>query len=99
MHQDNFSIEVSRATLDFAATKEFEFSALMMGVKFFTNATFANANQIKPFITPFITPKLVTSLLGLSTRHCTLATQLLSKKRRSGGEPLATLCRILTAGI
>ena len=34
----------------------------------------------------------VTSFRGPSPRHCARATQLLSKKCRSGGEPLATLC-------
>ena len=42
----------------------------------------------------YITPKRVTSLWILSTRHYARATQLLSKKRCSGGEPLATLCLI-----
>ena len=40
------------------------------------------------------TPKRVTSWRGPSARHCARATQLLSKKCRSGGEPLATLCPI-----
>ena len=40
------------------------------------------------------TPKRVTSWRGPSPRHCARATQLLSKKYRSGGEPLATLCPI-----
>ena len=44
-----------------------------------------------------ITPKLVTSLRGPSPRHCARATQLLSKKCRSRGESLATLCPILPA--
>ena len=39
-----------------------------------------------------MTPKRVTSLLGLSTRYALRATQLLSKKRGSGGEELAALC-------
>ena len=43
------------------------------------------------------TPKRVTSWRGPSPRHCARATQLLSKKCRSGGEPLATLCPILPA--
>ena len=42
----------------------------------------------------YITPKCV-SMRGLSRHHCALATQLFSKKCRSGGEPLtATLCQI-----
>ena len=45
----------------------------------------------------WITPKGVTSLRGPSPRHCTRATQLLSKKCRNGGEPLATLCWIWLA--
>ena len=43
------------------------------------------------------TPKRVTSWRGPSPRHCAQATQLLSKKCRSGGEPLATLCPIWPA--
>ena len=38
-----------------------------------------------------ITPKRVTTWRGPSPRHCARATQLRSKKCRSGGEPLATL--------
>ena len=38
-----------------------------------------------------VTPKRATSLRGPSTHHCARATQLLSKKCRNGGEPLATL--------
>ena len=40
------------------------------------------------------TPKRVTSWRGPSSRHCSRATQLLSKKCRSGGEPLATKLNI-----
>ena len=40
------------------------------------------------------TPKRVTSLWGPSPRHCARATQLLSKKCRSGSELLAILCPI-----
>ena len=40
------------------------------------------------------TPKSVTSLRVASPRHCAWATQLLSKKIRNIGEPLATLCWI-----
>ena len=40
------------------------------------------------------TPKRVTSWRGPSPRHCAQATQLLLKKCRSGGRPLATLCLI-----
>ena len=43
------------------------------------------------------TPKRVTSWRGPSPRHCHRATQLLSEKCRSGGEPLATLCPIWPA--
>ena len=44
------------------------------------------------------TPKRVTSLHGPSPRHCARATLILSKKCRSGGEPLATLmCFISSA--
>ena len=43
------------------------------------------------------TPKRVTSWRGPSPRHCARATQLLSKKCCSGGEPLATLCPIWPA--
>ena len=52
----------------------------------------SNQNQIF-YYTRWITPKRVTSWRGPSPRHCARATQLLSKKCRSGGEPLATLCR------
>ena len=38
-----------------------------------------------------ITPKRVTSWRGSFPRHCARKTQLHSKKRRGGGEPLATL--------
>ena len=56
---------------------------------------FLEVNQIKIFhYTRCITPKRVTSWRGPSPRHCARATQLLSKKCRSGGEPLATLCPI-----
>ena len=44
-----------------------------------------------------ITPKRVTSRRGPSPRHCALATQLLSKKCRSGGKPLATVVSDLTS--
>ena len=40
-------------------------------------------------------PKRVTSFLGPSPRNCARATQLLSKKCRSGGELLATLSQQL----
>ena len=54
------------------------------------------SNQIFHY-TRWITPKRVTSWRGPSPRHCARATQLLSKKCRSGGEPLATLCPIWPA--
>ena len=41
-----------------------------------------------------ITPKRVTSWRGPSPRYCAWIAQLLTKKCRSGGEPLATLCPI-----
>ena len=41
--------------------------------------------------TRWITPKRVTNWRGPSPRHCARATQLLSEKYRSDGEPLATL--------
>ena len=53
----------------------------------------SKSNQIFHY-TRCITPKRVTSLRGPSLRHCARATQPLSKKCRSGGEPLATLCPI-----
>ena len=53
-------------------------------------------NQIFHY-TRWITPKRVTSWRGPSPRHCARATQLLWKKCRSGGEPLATLCPIRPA--
>ena len=49
-----------------------------------------NQNQIF-YYTRCNTPKRVTSWRGPSPRHCARATQLLSKKCRSSGEPLATL--------
>ena len=52
-------------------------------------------NQIKAFIILTVTcntPKRVTSWRGPYPSHCTRATQLLSKKCRSSGEPLATMC-------
>ena len=54
---------------------------------------FSSSNQIFHY-TRCITPKRVTSLWGSSPRHCARATQLFSKKCRSGGKPLATLCPI-----
>ena len=54
------------------------------------------SNQVFHY-TPYIKPKHVTSLWGPSSCHCTRATQLLSKKYPSGGEPLATLCPIWSA--
>ena len=53
----------------------------------------SSSNQIFHY-TRYITPKRATSLRGPFPRHCTRTTQLLSKKYRSGGEPLATLCLI-----
>ena len=51
-----------------------------------------------PLLVPGATaPKRVASLRGPSPRHCARATQLLSKKFRSGGEPLAKLCLIWPA--
>ena len=44
-----------------------------------------------------ITPNRATSLRSPSPRHCAWATQLLLKKCRSGGEPLAKLCPIRPA--
>ena len=41
-----------------------------------------------------MTPKHVTSWRGPYPSHCAWATQLLSKKCRSGGEPLPTLCQL-----
>ena len=57
---------------------------------------FIKSNQIIHY-TRCITPKRVTSWRGPSSHHCARATQLLSKKCRSGGEPLATLCPIWPA--
>ena len=56
------------------------------------------ANQINQIFhyTRCNTPKRVTSWRGPSPRHCAWVTQLLSKKCRSGGEPLATLVSNLT---
>ena len=52
-----------------------------------------SSNQVFDY-THCNTPKHVTSWPGPSLRHCAQATQLLSKKYRGGGEPLATLCPI-----
>ena len=51
--------------------------------------TLSNQNRIFLY-TRCITLKHVMSLRGLSLRHCTQATLLLSKKCRSSSEPLAT---------
>ena len=59
---------------------------------------FNKSSKIKSFIiTPRNTPKLVTTWRGPTPRHCARATQLLSKKYRSGGESLAALCPIWPA--
>ena len=60
------------------------------------NALLFKSNQIFHY-TCCNTPKRVTSWRGPSPRHCARATQLLSKKYRSGGEPLATLSPIWPA--
>ena len=44
--------------------------------------------QLNFHYTRFITPMRVMSLRDPSPRHCAAATRLLSKKYRSGGEPL-----------
>ena len=54
------------------------------------------SNQIFHY-SRWITRKRVTSWRGPSPRHCAQATQLLSKKCRSGGESLATLYPIWSA--
>ena len=51
------------------------------------------SNQIFHY-TRCITPKRVTSLRGPSSRYCTRATQLFSKKWCNGDKVLATLCSI-----
>ena len=53
-------------------------------------------NQIFHY-TSGITPKRVTSLRGPTSRHCSRATQLISKKFCSGSKPSATLCLIWSA--
>ena len=60
---------------------------------------FKNHEIIKSFIILAVLRQSVrvTSWRGPSPRHCTGATQLLSKKCRSGGELLATLCSIWPA--
>ena len=65
----------------------------------YNNKKLAIKNQIFHNIR-WITRKRVTSWRGNSAsspRHCARATQLLSKKCRSDGEPLATLCPIWPA--
>ena len=62
----------------------------------FHDVAIIKSNQIFHYTRCF-TPKRVTSWRGPSPRHCARATQLLSKKCRSGGEPLATLCLIWPA--
>ena len=54
------------------------------------------SNQIFHY-TRCITPKRVTCWQGPLPRHCARATQLLSKKYLSDGEPLAALCPIWPA--
>ena len=56
-----------------------------------------NLNEIVYDTLRCITPKRVTSWLGPSPCHYARATQLLSKKCRNGGEPLATQCLIWLA--
>ena len=73
------------AVLDF-------FSYFLVKLKTSLKACIAS-NQMFHY-TRLITPKRVTSWRGPSPRHCAQATQLLSKKCRSGGDPLATLCPI-----
>ena len=51
------------------------------------------SNQIF-YYTRCITPKRVMSWRCPFSHYCVHATYLLSKKYRSGGEPLATLCPI-----
>ena len=57
------------------------------------STNFVSSNQIFHY-TRCNTPKRVTSWQGPSPHHCARATELLSKKCLSGGEPLATLCPI-----
>ena len=57
---------------------------------------YCRSNQIFHY-TCCITLKRVTSLRGPFPRHCARKTQLFLKKRRCGGEPLATLCPICLA--
>ena len=63
---------------------------------FFTSYAKTNKNRIFDY-TSCITPKRATILRGSSPRHCARATQLPSKKYRSVGKPLATLCPICPA--
>ena len=65
-------------------------------IKWWSRAITLYNNQIFHY-TRWITPKRVTSWRGPSPRHWSQATQLLSKKCRNGGEPLATLCPIWPA--
>ena len=50
--------------------------------------------KIKFLIILAVIPEACNELTGPSPRHCPRATQLLLKKRRRGGESLATLCPI-----
>ena len=59
-------------------------------LQFITWFYFSNRNQIFNH-TCWIAPKRVASSRGSFPRLCAWATQLLTKKCRSGGEPLATL--------
>ena len=54
-------------------------------------------NKIKSFIILAYYAKACNELAGPTPRHFSRATQLLSKKYRSPGEPLATLCLVWPA--
>ena len=58
----------------------------------------SNQNQINlSLYSLYHAEACITSWRGPSTRHCAYATQFLSKKCRSGGESLATVCPIWPA--
>ena len=83
--------------------KRYKITAVMIrnfgmqgSVAFLNLRTYSSSYQIKSYrhYTRCNTPKRVTSWRVLSPRQCARATELLSKKCCSGGEPMATLCPI-----
>ena len=94
LHSTNLAINYLRETI----LKERDVNNSVYGISFGFCQSFwlRKSNQILHY-THCNTPKRITSWRGPSPRHCARATQLLSKKCHSGGEPLATLCPTWTA--